>query len=344
MRFSCVNLRGLAHLLPEEVWTSLELEERLESLYKRLGLNSGRLEWMSGVAERRVWPKGTRPSAVAARAGANVLEQCGFPRERVGMLVYGGVCRDFMEPATASVVHRDLDLSPTCEAFDLSNACLGFLDAMSLVASRIEAGQIEAGLVVTGESARPLLEETLRHLQNPKADRQTMKRAYASLTTGSAAAAVLLTRDHGEGNWPSLISVTHRAATTHVDLCQGDQSDGSAGPLMETDSEGLLLAGTRLAGDTWQAFLREAEWAPADVDRVLTHQVGIAHRRLLLETLEIPPERDHPTFQTLGNTGSAALPTSLSLAIEAGFLERGHRVALLGMGSGIHCRMAAFTW
>ena len=214
--------------------------------------------------------------------------------------------------------------------------------------ARIEAGQIDAGLVVTGESARPLLEETLRHLRQPGADRQTMKRAYASLTTGSAAAAALLVNSdldpQASAACPRLVSVTQRAATHHVDLCRGDQLDGSAGPLMETDAEGLLLAGTHLAAETWQAFLAEAAWQPEDVDRVLTHQVGSAHRRLLLETLQLPDDRDHPTFPTLGNTGSAALPTALSLARDANFLTPGQRVALLGIGSGIHCRMAALKW
>ncbi|MAE28814.1 MAG: 3-oxoacyl-ACP synthase III [Planctomycetota bacterium] len=348
MRFSRVSLLGLTHLLPDEAWTSAVIEERLAAVYDRLGLNLGRLEWMSGVAERRVWPPNTRPSTVATRAGADLLAETDFPRERVGMLVYGGVCRDFLEPATASVVHRDLELPPNCEAFDLSNACLGFLDAMSLVAARIEAGQIDAGLVVTGESARPLLEQTMRHLTAPGSDRQAMKRAYASLTTGSAAAAALLVDSSLATSFgahhPRLISATHRSATTHVDLCSGDLADGSAGPLMETDAEGLLLAGTDLAAETWHAFLQEAAWQADQVDRILTHQVGSAHRRLLLETLEFPDDRDYPTFPTLGNTGSAALPTALALAQEGDFLRAGDRVALLGIGSGIHCRMAALEW
>ena len=109
-----------------------------------------RLELMSGIQERRFFPPGTRPSSVAAAAGADLLERTGFDRDRVGALIHASVCRDFMEPATASVVHARLELSPRCTVFDLSNACLGAVNAMTVVASQIERGEIEAGLVVAG--------------------------------------------------------------------------------------------------------------------------------------------------------------------------------------------------
>src|SRR5258706_110019 len=136
MRFEKVRLESFAHQLPEQRLRSAELEQRLAPLYERLKLNAGRLELMSGIRERRAYPRGTRPSAIAAGAGELALARAKFPRERVGALVHAGVCRDFLEPATASVVHERLRLSPACTVFDLSNACLGFANALCLVAAR----------------------------------------------------------------------------------------------------------------------------------------------------------------------------------------------------------------
>jgi 3-oxoacyl-[acyl-carrier-protein] synthase-3 len=48
--------------------------------------------------------------------------------------------------------------------------------------------------------------------------------------------------------------------------------------------------------------------------------------------------------ETLGNTGSAALPLSLSRAVEAGFVRTGDKVALLGIGSGLNCLMLGLEW
>ena len=186
MRFESVRLESFAHHLPEAVLSSEEIERRLAPLYERLRLNAGRLELMSGIRERRAYPRGTAPSAIAAAAGELALARASLPRERVGALVHAGVCRDFLEPATASVVHERLRLAPECTVFDLSNACLGFANALCLVGSMIERGEIEAGLVVSGEDGGPLLEETLRALlADPRSGRNELKRAYASLTIGA---------------------------------------------------------------------------------------------------------------------------------------------------------------
>lgn len=340
MRYRHVRLEAFGHALPDEVTTSTELEERLAPLYERLGVSVGRLELMSGIRERRFWPEGTLPSAVAARAGEVALERSGFDRERVGLLIHSSVCRDFLEPATASVVHHRLGLPARCAAFDLSNACLGFANAMGVVARAIEGGEIEAGLVVSGEDGGPLVRETLRALTGrPEVGRRELKLAHASLTIGAGAAALLLTRDSIAKTDRALEGGVTLADTSAVELCHGDVEDGSAGPLMETESERLMHAGNALAARTWEAFLAELEWTAESVDRTVTHQVGIAHRRLLLETLGIDPARDYPTVETLGNIGSVSLPITYALAEEAGHIAPGQRVAMLGIGSGLHCSM-----
>jgi 3-oxoacyl-[acyl-carrier-protein] synthase-3 len=101
----------------------------------------------------------------------------------------------------------------------------------------------------------------------------------------------------------------------------------------------MLQAGNALAARTFEAFLREMEWKREDVDRVVTHQVGTVHRKLLFETLRLDPARDFPTVETLGNTGSAAFPVAFSMAEEAGFLQDTRRVAILGIGSGLSSLM-----
>lgn len=341
MRFENVLIRAFAHVLPERVVTSAELEQRLAPLYDRLRVSSGRLEMMSGVRERRFFEPGTRPSAIAARAGAIAIEKSGIERDRIGCIVHAGVCRDFLEPATASVVHHALELSPACIPFDLSNACLGFANAMSVTGGMIERGEIEAALVVSGEDGGPLVEATLKALAtDPKADRAALKRAHASLTIGSAGAAcVLARRDASRPKGWRLLGGAARSDTQHHVLCQGDLEASLGGPLMETDSEAMLQAGNALAARTFDAFLEEMSWSREDVDRIVTHQVGSVHRKLLFETLGLDPARDFPTVETLGNTGSAALPVSFSLAEEAGFLRAGQRVAMLGIGSGLSSLM-----
>jgi 3-oxoacyl-[acyl-carrier-protein] synthase-3 len=185
MRYEHVAVAACRHLLPDEVVPSLDLEARLEPVYARLGLSAGRLELMTGIVARRFFPPGTRPSAVAARAGELALEslsaelEAAGGRDALGLLVHASVSRDFLEPATASVVHHTLGLGERCQAFDLSNACLGVASAMSMAAEAIERGSLRAALVVAGEDGRPLVEATLRGLleRGQTLSRAELKRA-----------------------------------------------------------------------------------------------------------------------------------------------------------------------
>ena len=73
MRFENTCIESLAVAPPGEVLTSAQIEERLRPLYERLKLPEGRLELMTGIRERRLWPEGTRPSDASAAAGKAVL-------------------------------------------------------------------------------------------------------------------------------------------------------------------------------------------------------------------------------------------------------------------------------
>lgn len=347
MLFTEIAIETVCTVLPPHVVTSDDVEERLAPVYDRLRLPHGRLELMTGIRERRFWDPGTKPSTVAAQAGRKAIEQSGIERERIGCLVHAAVCRDFLEPATASVVHEKLKLPADCAIFDLSNACLGVLNGMVVVSNMIQAGQIEAGLVVTGETAEPLHEATIREvLHDPKMSRAGFKAHFASLTIGSSAAAVLLRRIRPEEKSPHrLLGGALRTDSQANVLCQENTSTRSeSGPLMTTDSEGLLHAGIALAKKTWAAAADELGWDRNTPDRIVTHQVGSAHRRLTYEALDLDLEKDIPTVSYLGNTGSAALPGAFGIGIEDGTIKRGDKVALLGIGSGLSCLMLGVEW
>lgn len=336
MRYNNVTLAAVECVLPPNVVTSEQIEHRLKPLYDRLRLPYGRLELMSGIGERRFWNPGTRPSQAAAQAGEKALEVAGIDRERVGCLVHASVCRDFMEPATAALVHESLRLPESCAIFDLSNACLGVVSAMATVADMIELGRIEAGLVVSGEVAEGLHEATLREaLASRTLTRTEFKRHFASLTIASGAAAVLLSREKA-GRGLRLLGGAARTDSSANRLCREDTSrQSNAGPLMSTDSEALLHAGCALAKRTWLAAQAELGWDNAAVDRAFTHQVGNVHRKLLFETLELDLDKDFPTVAFTGNTGSAALPTAFALGLERRPPRPGEKAALLGIGSGL---------
>ena len=76
-------ITGLAHVDAPHAVTSAEMEWQMSRTYERLGIEPGLLEGLSGIAERRVWDEGTRPSTVAAQAGELALAlQAHLPEAR----------------------------------------------------------------------------------------------------------------------------------------------------------------------------------------------------------------------------------------------------------------------
>lgn len=344
MRYSHTCIESLAVALPDEVLTSVEIETRLRPLYERLRLPEGRLELMTGIRERRVWPVGTRPSDASAAAGRAVLAKSELKAEQVELFIHSAVSRDMLEPATASFAHRKIGLPASTQIFDVSNACLGFLNSLTIAAGMIESGQIRCALIVAGENGRPLVDQTMRTLLEQPLDRNGIKPYFANLTIGSGAVgAVVCHRDLVKGPAHRLLGGVARSATGHSELCQGD-THGTESLAMQTDSEALLVAGLALAQETWREFGALTGWNAANVDRFICHQVGSTHRRKLYEALGLDLAKDFSTFETLGNTGSVALPATLARAVEAGAIRNGNRVGLLGIGSGLNCLMLALEW
>lgn len=343
MNFKNVAIESIAYALPDEVWTSAEIEAKLAAVYERLGLPEGRLELMTGIRERRFWPAGTTASEASAKAGEAVLKKSVFERGQIDLLVHSAVCRDRLEPATAAYVHGLLGLPGKTQIFDLSNACLGFLNAMVVAAGLIESGQIERALVVSGENGRPLVERTLEQLLDPSLTRKTIKPYFANLTIGAGAvAAVLCHRDLAPAPRPLIAAAAVETDSSHNRLCQGD-STGDALEML-TDSEELLVAGIGVARRAWASFNAASGWDAGTPDRIITHQVGRAHSRELFAALGLDLRKDYTTFETLGNVGSVSCPVTLARAMEEGAFAPGDRAALLGIGSGLSCLMMAVDW
>tara|TARA_B100001248_G_scaffold261982_1_gene255373 strand:+ start:2881 stop:3915 length:1035 start_codon:yes stop_codon:yes gene_type:complete len=341
MKFSNVALESIDYALPSECWTSEFLEEQLSPIYERLKLPKGRLEFMTGIRERRFWPADTLPSAMAASAAEKLLAKSSLSKDKIDLLVHGAVCRDRMEPATAAYVHGQLGLGANTQIFDVSNACLGVLNGVTLAASMIESGAIKTALIVSGENGRQLIESTLQQLLNADIDRQSIKPFFSNLTIGAGAVALLLChKDLLKEDKPLLTAAVVQTDSSHNHLCEGGNAS-EGGLEMQTDSEGLLEAGISLAQKNWGLFKQETGWNEDTPERIICHQVGKQHAKRLYEALSLDVEKDFSTFETLGNTGSAALPITLATALETGAIQSGDAVALLGIGSGLSSIMLA---
>ena len=265
-------------------------------------------------------------------------------------MIYGGVCREFFEPATACRIAADLGIGPDAIVYDLSNACLGVLNGIIEIANRIELGQIRSGLVVASETAREINDIMIERMCQDRS-MEFFKRSLATLTGGSGAVAVLLSDGtFGRDQRRRLVGGVTQAAPQFHGLCRwGIEAIKplSAHHFLQftsTDSAAVLAHGVELGIRTWHAFLRKLGWVKGQIDKVICHQVGATHRETMLGSLGIAVHKDYSTFPYLGNIGTVSLPLTAALAEDREVLRPGDRVAFLGIGSGLNCLMLGLDW
>ena len=119
-----VALLSIAASMPGRVTTSAEIDTALAPALKRMGLPRGLLERVAGITERRNWATGESFDTAAISAGEKALAEAGVAASDIGLM------------------HNGLGLPSSAVNFDIANACLGFVNGMSLAAQLIDAGQI----------------------------------------------------------------------------------------------------------------------------------------------------------------------------------------------------------
>jgi 3-oxoacyl-[acyl-carrier-protein] synthase-3 len=338
MQFKNVVIQSLAAIDAPIKLTSAQIAERLRPAMERLGIRPDLLENTSGIGARRLWDHDTQPSDAATLAAEKAIEEAGIERDRIGVLINTSVCRDYLEPSTACLVHGNLGLHERCLNFDIGNACLAFLNGMDVAARMIERGEVEYALIVDAESSGPITEATIERLLEPGVGEQQFRAEFASLTLGSGAAAMVMCRRELAPKGHSYLGSVTRAATQFNKLCYGQMDR------MVTDTKTLLVEGLKLATTTFAAAREKLGWVVEELDQFIIHQVSKAHTDSLMKLLGLDPQKIFRIYPELGNIGPAAVPIALAKAVAGGKINKGDRVALLGIGSGLNCSMAEIVW
>ncbi len=338
MLYENVCIEGFGYVIPDEVITSDWVEEQLATIYQALQVPRGRVEQLTRIKARRWWPEGFVFSDGAAMAANKALERTGVDKSEVQCLVNASVCRDYIEPATSTIVHDKIGLPPTAMNFDVVNACLGFLNGMVVVANMIELGQIDTGMVVACEGSRDGYKATFDRLLNNPPDMQTFRDNLATFTLGSGAVAAVLRHKSRSQTGKRLLGGYFYSQTQHNQLCVAQTT------WMRTDSTPLLHEGLKVIYGAWAGFKQELGWDSDTVDRVFTHQVSEKQRELGLKAIGLDRGIDYPTLIELGNIASASAPLSMALALDNGFLREGDKVCLIGVGSGINSLILGVQW
>ncbi len=354
-RYRNVELLDFEFMPGPENFTSEELEEEIN--IKRFGLPGGTIERLTGIKSRKMWPKETLPSQVASEVAQKLLARWEKKIPKIGLLINFSVSRDYFEPATSVLIHRNLNLSKDCMCFDISNACIGFSNALSIASSMIESGKIEAALLVACETVRGLVESTIHQIKNSiNLAREEFLRYLPVLTLGSGAVACLVTKSSGKRSLTPLAS----ACASHsefADLCEGNADFCVAdyvfdkitkladkSPIMRTEARKLIQTAAQVGKKVWNSLQTVIGWSSNMIDRIICHQVGKHVNESWYQIVGLDKSKEITIYPEFGNMGSVALPAALILSVERNLVTKNQNVLTLGFGSGLNAIFTAWKW
>jgi 3-oxoacyl-[acyl-carrier-protein] synthase III len=345
-----VRIASVRHAVPSRRLTNAWVIENLrEHNAGRLpGATLARLETRvlemleaAGTDTRWALDDGERAIDIARRAGRDALARAGAVPEDVDFVVYTGVGRGWLEPATGTAVQAALGL-PRATAFDVLDACASWLRAMQVARGLLHGGGYRCGLVVNCECAhwRAWADWSFD-------DVDELDHRFAQFTIGEAATATVVTDENPEDDF----HFAFRTAAEQFDLCMiplervADFVPGAVDPRLVPGrffvrSRELLGRAVRLITDTFEGDprLRAGRYdicfghaATQRVADVVAERLGVA-------------DVGYMTHGRFGNTVSASVPLAMSLAADEGRLGRGAHVLVVVGSAGLTAGLAAFTY
>ena len=202
--------------LPPQIVTSSELFNEIQS-ESRYGID---VNWMSdtmGIEERRMACSSLKPSDLAIPAAEDALKKAsGINLQDIDLVIFCGIERDQPEPATAHTIQNALGLNARY-AYDMANACFGFIDAMHIATNYINCGIVKYALVVTGEVPTRVLKAAVDLLKSG-VDIKTARNVIGALSVGDAGgAAIIGATENGSNSGFELFNTF--SESSHVDKC-----------------------------------------------------------------------------------------------------------------------------
>jgi 3-oxoacyl-[acyl-carrier-protein] synthase III len=232
------------------------------------------------------------------RAAVGCLEHNELLPDDVDLVIYGGIARNYFEPATAMEVAARTGIKG-CHAFDVTSACVGLLESVHIASAYLGAyPEIRTALLCSAELTKSFVSFDI---QSPT----DLLRKAAGLTLGNAAAAWLLRREPFSEGSLRLVAMQNMSIPKHYDLCKAPID----GPFDSLSTELMKLHVH--APPELNKLLDRVGWKSEQVDHYVFHQPGDA---VVLETAAVMGLDPHKVVLTHGiyaNTATTTVPLAL---------------------------------
>jgi 3-oxoacyl-[acyl-carrier-protein] synthase-3 len=276
----------------------------------RLGIDTTP-EWIErriGIVERR-WCVDESSADLAVGAARSALLSAGLQASDIDLIVVATSTPDFTMPSTACLVQGRLGAHRAL-AFDIVNACAGFVYAFDAATRYLFSGAFRNALVIGVDRGSRLVDPY---------DRTT------SVFFGDGAGAAVVS-NRGAGRV---------LASKLQSLGTSEPLSVPVGGAMTMDGKAIWNFATEILPATVHDLCKAARIPVDEIKLLIPHQ---ANRNILAAAaaeLNLPLDRMAINIERYGNTVAGSIPIALDETLSAGRIGPGDKVALIGFGAGL---------
>jgi clorobiocin biosynthesis protein CloN2 len=334
MRVRDIFMSGIGVFLPE----TRSVEDAIER-----GLVSA--DAMESLGFTSVAVAGDRPAPeMALNAARDALKDGGVSPDDVALLLYADVWQQGpMAWQPQFYLQRHL-VGDGPLALEITHGCVGMLSGMELASAYLRADEgHKAALVVASDN-----------FGTPMIDRWTMGAGLTAL--GDGASAVVLTKDPGFAQILSVRTANHSAMEETwrageplfpPSLTVGRREDFVAAheefksKVGSADHGAMSIIHLQRNIDCVKLALAEAEVSPADITRVVSHNIPRGEARTYMAMLGFSFEQSAWEYgRTIGHVGASDQVLSLHHLLSTGQVVPGDHVLLCGQAPGVTYKAA----
>ncbi len=315
--------------LPERVLTNAELAARINT-------TDAWIVSRTGIRERRICEPGQSLMTLAEPAARRCLERGGVTAEQIDGIIVATITGDMVMPATANLLQHRLGASRAW-AFDVINACNGFVAALANATTWIESGRARRILVVGGDVMSTLVDWTDRNTCVLFGDGCAAVLVEAGPADGRGVIGLEMHSDGGPAAELCVPCSGSAMAFTPEALARGDH-------LLKQNGKMVFTHAIRRMAEVATSLMHTHGLTADDIDLVVPHQANLRIIEPTAERIGVPMSKVVINLDRLGNTTGATIPLALADAEAAGRLVPGSRVLLVAFGGGLTWGAVYLTW
>jgi 3-oxoacyl-[acyl-carrier-protein] synthase-3 len=311
---------GTGSAVPDKVMTNADFEKFLDTSD----------EWITkrtGIKQRHICREQDTTATLATQAAKNALDDAGVSIDDIDLILCATISPEMPFPATACFVQDALG-GGTTPAMDISAACSGFINALTVGDQFIRAGTYKRVLVIGVDCLSRFSDFT--------------DRGSCILFGDGAGAAVLEATDQVDTGIQYTVLHTDGSGWDYIHVPAGGTRLPASHETVEKGQHYVKMRGR----DVYKFAVEKMQWLLGDcmsacdltvddVDMVVPHQVNIRIITSAIEKHNFPMEKIYVNIDRYGNTSAASIPLALDEARRTGQLKPGSTMLLVAFGAGL---------